>query len=331
MLAQALTSISYCFTFWLQKGRQGKSGTMGCRHTGLCDVGRKMLVTPEHIHEVGSERQVKAKGRATGNPHVFQHLFDLRGDGLSCSEQETLRQKWTWVPWVPSEKWNSFKIAHNALKSTTDKGLQSCTWLPYGASNWLQLQFRLDRTNTRSPPRMAASAFMSVWQQGNTTSLWEQLRMSHGWYSWYNGSQETWLQCNLSALRPFLSLSTRPGHGSSWRCADSWLWRKVYWHGWVLERKQSSEWDIHLLTWQRRFSSNLSTSPGRKAVLFWLKGGSRPREGITEAQGQSMTDRQIRVEPITGSHSHWHKRRTWGPQKASAQMLSKRPSQLYRV
>lgn len=162
MLAQALTNVSYCFTSWLQKGRQHKSSTMGCRDTALCDVGRKMLVTPKNIHDVGSERQVKVKGTATGNPHVFQHLFDPHRDGLSFSEQETLRQNWTWVP---SEKGNSFKIAHKALKSSRDKGLQSHTWLPFGASKWVLLQFQLDKINPRSPPggkRMTASAFIHI-------------------------------------------------------------------------------------------------------------------------------------------------------------------------
>lgn len=207
MLAQALTNVSYCFTSWLQKGRQHKSSTMGCRDTALCDVGRKMLVTPKNIHDIGSERQVKVKGTATGNPHVFQHLFDPHRDGLSFSEQETLRQNWTWVP---SEKGNSFKIAHNALKSTRARACRAILGCLLGpanefccSSNWIkQIQGLLqeEREWQHQP------SFTSVWQQGDTTSLWEQLRMSHVWYSWYNGPQETWLLPEGQHV-------------------DSWLWR----------------------------------------------------------------------------------------------------------
>lgn len=172
MLAQALTSVSWFFSpmdwlsesiklqllQWLQKGREDTSSTLGCRHAGFCDVGKKMLVMLKNTHkEARSESQVNGKAR---NWNKVRNSYRI-SSCISASFWSTWRAGRIEPQWAKDIE---IKVSLHTLKCSLRKRaaskLPTMLWkaqrirahITTPALAWGQLQICLDRTNTKSPP-----------------------------------------------------------------------------------------------------------------------------------------------------------------------------------
>lgn len=176
---------------WLQKGRQDKSGTLGCRHAGLCDVGEEMLVTLENTHkEARSESQVNDKVRnwnKAGNSY-------RRSSGSFWSTQKAA---WIELQWAKDIK---IKASLHTLKCHLRKGtasklptmlwkaqrIRACT--ATSAPAWGQQMSPAPNPSgqnkykvSRRKENYCISLHISVatrWTGRATSFLWELLRMS---------------------------------------------------------------------------------------------------------------------------------------------------------
>lgn len=209
MLAQALTSVSCYFSpmvwlgestelqllCWLRKGRQDKSSTPGCRHAGLCDVGKKMLVMLENIHkEARSESQVNGKVRnwnKAGNSYK-------RSSCISACFCSTRRAGWIELQWANDIE---IKVSLHTLKCHLRKGTASelptmlwkaqrrraCTatsapalgqQMSPAANPAGQNKYKVSSRKKENDCISLNVSVAAKWTRWATSFLWEQLRMS---------------------------------------------------------------------------------------------------------------------------------------------------------
>lgn len=185
ILAQVLTSVSCYFSpldwlsesiklqllQWLQKGREDTSSTLGGRHAGLCDVGKKMPVTLENTHkEARSESQASGKAK---NWNKVRNSY-RRSSCISASFWSTWRSGRIEPQWAEDPE---IKGSLHTLKWSLRKGtLQSCPqyFERHKGLGLTQLHQPLHGGSCKSVwteqiqnllrAKEHALAFMSVWQ-----------------------------------------------------------------------------------------------------------------------------------------------------------------------
>lgn len=176
---------------WLQKGRQDKSGTPGCRHAGLCDVGEKMLVTLENTHkEARSESQVNGKVR---NWNKAAHSY-WRSSGSFWSTRRAGRIELQWAKDIEIKA--SLHILKCHLRKGTASKLPTMLWKAQriractatSAPAWSQQMSLAPNPSGQNKYKVSRrkdndcislhDSVATRWTGQATSFLWELLRMS---------------------------------------------------------------------------------------------------------------------------------------------------------